>query len=310
MRTDFDPDEFVSLVASVGMAIVGQSPQIAPADRRMYALRDVTATIECVPLIVGSILSKKLAADLEGLVLDVKVGDGAFMENMDRARPLAERLVATADRLGLPATAVMTDMGSPLGRAVGNALEVLEAVESLKGGGPQDVRETSLVLASRMILMGGLADDADEALSVATDALDGGRALESFHRFVEAQGGDPAFLDNPDLMPRAPVRLGVRSVASGWIADIDALAVGLVATGLGAGRRRVGESIDPSVGVEVVASVGSEVREGDELAVVHAASSDDAEGAAERLIAAFKTSEDEVEAPGRVLEVLDRYSTS
>jgi pyrimidine-nucleoside phosphorylase len=304
MRTDFAPDDFVSLVATVGMAIVGQSPRIAPADRRMYALRDVTATIECVPLIVGSILSKKLAADLDALVLDVKVGDGAFMEDVASARRLAEALVATARRLGLPATAVLTDMGSPLGRTVGNALEVRESVEVLRGEGPRDTRETSLILASRMILMGRLAESADQALSMATAALDGGEALAVFTRFVEAQGGDASIVEDPNRLPSAPIRTPVPAVTSGFVTDIDALAVGLVATGLGAGRRRVGEAIDPSVGVEMIASVGSEVRAGDDLAIVNAAGQDEADLAVGRLQQAFAVGPGSVSPPERLIEII------
>ncbi len=167
LSTDFPPEEVRELVARVGMAIVGQSPEMAPADQRMYALRDVTATIECPPLIVGSILSKKLAAGLDALVLDVKVGRGAFVCDLDDARRLAERLISTAARLGLPAAALLTDMGSPLGRAVGNALEVAEAIRVLEGEGPSDVREVSVALAARMISLAGLAPDVEAAAVLA-----------------------------------------------------------------------------------------------------------------------------------------------
>ncbi|MBN2564794.1 MAG: thymidine phosphorylase, partial [Candidatus Eisenbacteria bacterium] len=308
MRTDFPPDEFVSLVASVGMAIVGQSPQIAPADRRMYALRDVTATIECVPLIVSSILSKKLAADLNALVLDVKVGEGAFMGDVSSARQLALALVSTARRLGLPATSVLTDMSSPLGLTVGNALEVREAIDVLKGGGPEDVRETSLILASRMILMGGLAADTQDAERQAARCLESGGALAVFGRFVEAQGGDPSVIDRLDILPSAPFSAVVKAPISGFVDGINALAAGFVATGLGAGRRRVGEEVDPSVGIEILAPVGCEVGAGDALAMVHAASERDADLAIERLSGAFAIGEERSSTRGRLIEILEPTS--
>ncbi len=305
MRTDFGPAKFAQLVADVGMAIVGQSPQLAPADRKMYALRDVTATVECVPLIVGSILSKKLASGLDALVLDVKVGRGAFMGDIEQARRLASALVRTAGRLGLPATALLTDMASPLGRMVGNALEVRESIEVLKGHGPSDVRETSLVLAARMILMAGLADGAEEAGALATAALDEGRALEVFSRFISAQGGDAGVIENPDALPSAAVVAEVAASGDGFVTGVDALTVGLAATGLGAGRRTVDEVVDPAVGVEIVAPVGTAVGRGDVVALVHARGKDEAERALERVGAAFDYGSDEPPVCDRLLEVFE-----
>jgi len=305
MRTDFPPDEFARLVADVGMAIVGQSPRLAPADRRMYALRDVTATVECVPLIVGSILSKKLAAGLDALVLDVKVGRGAFMGDLERARTLASALVRTATRLGLPSTAVLTDMASPLGRTVGNALEVRESIEVLKGAGPSDVRETSLILASRMILMAGLASGIDEASDVAVGALDDGRALEVFGRFVSAQGGDAGVVDDPDMLPGADAVLEVVATGEGFVTAIDALTIGLAATSLGAGRRTVEEAVDPGVGIEIVARVGAAVSAGDVVALVHGRRQDEARGAAERVGLAFEYGSNEPTHVGRLIEILE-----
>ena len=305
MRTDFPPERFAQLVADVGMAIVGQSPQLAPADRKMYALRDVTATVECVPLIVGSILSKKLASGLDALVLDVKVGRGAFMGDIKQARLLASALVRTAGRLGLPATALLTDMTSPLGRMVGNALEVRESIEVLKGDGPADVRETSLLLAGRMILMSGLAAGVDEAGALATDALDGGRALEVFSRFIAAQGGDAGVVENPDALPSAAAVAEVTASGDGFVTGVDALTVGLAATGLGAGRRTVDEVVDPAVGVEIVAPIGASVGKGDVVALVHARGKDEAESALERVGSAFDYGSDEPLVRGRLLEVFE-----
>jgi pyrimidine-nucleoside phosphorylase len=306
MRTDFPPDRFADLVAEVGMAIVGQSPRLAPADRKMYALRDVTATIECVPLIVGSILSKKLAAGLDGLVLDVKVGRGAFMGTLEGARELAAALVGTAGRLGLPAAALLTDMGSPLGRTVGNALEVREAVAVLKGEGPPDVRETSLALASRMALMGGVASDVAEADRAVESALDDGRALEVFGRFVAAQGGDPAVVDDPGrVLPSADTVLEARAAGEGFVTAIDALSIGFAATALGAGRRTVEEEVDPAVGIEIAAPVGAQVKPGDVVALIHARGTAEAEDAAARVAAAFEYGPARPAPAARLMEVLE-----
>lgn len=304
-HTDFPPERVVELVSDVGMAIVGQSPKMAPADRKMYALRDVTATVECVPLIVGSILSKKLAAGLDALVLDVKVGRGAFMSDIDSARDLASRLISTAVRLGLPTTALLTDMDSPLGLTVGNALEVRESIDTLRGDGPRDVREVSLALAARMIVAAGCAGDVPSAWRDAESALDGGRALELFGRFVEAQGGDASVIDGVDTLPSAPVREVVRAPAGGFVGGIDAMGIGLSAVALGAGRATVGDEIDPSVGIEITAPVGAEVREGDSLAVLHASTDAAATAVSARVRAAFELCEDRVVTTSRILEAMD-----
>jgi pyrimidine-nucleoside phosphorylase len=307
MRTDLTPEEARRIVGDVGMSVMGQSPRMAPADMRMYALRDVTATVECVPLIVASILSKKLAAGLDGLVLDVKVGRGAFMGDLAGARRLAAALCSTARHLGLPAVALLTDMGSPLGLAVGNALEVEEAVEVLRGAGPADVRDTGLALASRMVLLGGLAKDVAGADAMVLSALESGRALEVFARFVRAQGGDARVAEGRAALPRAHLVKEMRAVDGGIVEAIDALEVGLACVALGAGRRAVGGAVDHAVGVVVVSPVGTRVAAGDPLALVHANDEAAAAAAEARLRKAFRVGE---RAPtgngaGRVIEVLE-----
>jgi pyrimidine-nucleoside phosphorylase len=305
MRTDLSPEAMRRVVTDVGMSVIGQSPRMAPADLLMYALRDVTATIECIPLIVASILSKKLAAGLDGLVLDVKVGRGAFMGDLGRARVLSRALCSTAKRLGLPAVAVITDMESPLGRAVGNMLEVEEAVAVLRGGGPGDVRDLSLELASRMILLGGLAQGLADAASRARSALESGEAYDVFLRFVQAQGGDARYLDGRAQLRRASLVTEVRSSAAGYVVAIDALQVGLACVQLGAGRRSVGQPVDHAVGVAIVAPVGAFVAVGGTLALVHANDAAAAAAAERRVQAAFRV---EAEAPRhrpRVIEVLE-----
>ncbi len=310
MRTDFSPKAFVALVSSVGMAIVGQSPEMAPADRRMYALRDVTATVECVPLIVGSILSKKLAAGLDALVLDVKVGRGAFMGDVESARELARRLISTAGRLGLPTTALLTDMQAPLGLAVGNAIEVREALDTLRGGGPADVREVSLALAARMIVAAGVVSDLAAAEVAATSVLDDGSALEVFRRFVEAQGGDPSVVDSPRLLPEAPATRVVAARGDGYVSSIDALEIGLSAVSLGAGREAVGDEVDPSVGIEIAAPLGAEVRVGDALAVLHARTEGDADSVSSRVAGAFELSDAAQHPSSRIIEAIDQAPTT
>jgi pyrimidine-nucleoside phosphorylase len=305
LRTDLSLGDFERVVADVGMAIVGQSSDVAPADRKMYALRDVTATIDCVPLIVSSILCKKLAAGLDGLVLDVKVGRGGFMRDVERARALAERLLGTSRRLGLPAEAILTDMESPLGRQVGNAVEVAEAVDVLGGAGPPDVRETSLALSSRMILLAGLADGPDESAALAAAALDEGAALERFARFVEAQGGDPSFIERRDLLPGASFVRKVESDRAGYVSRVDALEIGLASVELGAGRREVGDAIDPGVGIEIAVPVGEEVTAGSPIALVRGNDSDRTELAARRVKAAFEVAPEPPPARSRVLGLID-----
>jgi len=305
LRTGFGPSDIARLVRDVGFAIVGQSDDVAPADGRIYALRDVTATVECVPLIVASILSKKLAAGLEGLVLDVKVGRGAFMRDLESGRRLAGALVETAARLGLPARAILTDMSAPIGRTVGNALEVAESIDVLKGEGPDDVRETSLALASAMIELGGAADSPGAADRAAAAALDDGRALDVFRRFVAAQGGDERAVDDPGLLPRAPATIPVRAVQEGYVDAIDALEIGLASVVLGAGRKRLGESIDPAVGIVIEAPVGTEVAEGDPVAMVHAADEGTGREVARRIGRAFSIVGDRPEPADRLLDVVE-----
>lgn len=304
-RTDLDDAAFKRVVADVGMSIVGQSPEVAPADRRMYALRDVTATVECIPLIVGSILSKKLAAGLDALVLDVKVGRGAFMGDLASARELASRLIKTAGRLGLPAVALLTDMESPLGSAVGNALEVAESIAVLKGEGPGDVRDLSLAIASRMILLGGAAESTEAASDRARTVLDDGSALTVFTRFVEAQGGDASVVENIDLLPGAPVVVDVPAPRDGFVASADALEIGLASVALGAGRTAVGEDVDPGVGIDLVTPVGSSVVRGETMARIHARTEEQARPAADRVARAVVLARENPGQPRRLLETLE-----
>jgi pyrimidine-nucleoside phosphorylase len=305
MRTDLSQGRLRQVVVDAGMAIVGQSPEMVPADRKMYELRDVTATIECIPLIVSSILSKKLAAGLDALVLDVKVGRGAFMGDIEGARALAKHLISTARRLGLSVSALITDMDSPLGLTVGNSLEVAESVQVLKGGGPRDVRELSLELAARMILLAGLAGGVHAARALAEKTLDEGGALETFVSFVEAQGGSADFVDRPDVLPRASIVEEVRAASSGYVQGVDALEIGLASVALGAGRRAVGDAVDPAVGIEIVAPLGAEVATGDSIARIHANDRRPLGLARPRTEGAFRIGTEEPAVGGRLIEVVE-----
>ncbi|MGF1628647.1 MAG: thymidine phosphorylase [Kiloniellaceae bacterium] len=291
-----DIPRFQKVVAEAGCAIIGQTAELAPADRRLYAVRDVTATVESVPLITASILSKKLAAGLDGLVMDVKVGNGAFASTPQMAEDLAESIVSVAEGAGLPTTALITDMDQPLGRSAGNALEVAECVELLTGAtGDPRLREVTLALAVEMLLLGGLADDAKAARAKAEEALASGRAAERFSAMVAALGGPADFLERPAaLLPSAPIRRPVQAKAAGVLSACDTRAVGMAVIALGGGRRRVEDRIDPAVGIDEILPLGQIVSRSDPIAVVHAADEASAEAAAVLLQKAFEIGQTDV----------------
>jgi pyrimidine-nucleoside phosphorylase len=268
-RVHLSLDEFRQALRHVGCALIGQTAEIAPADRVLYALRDVTATVESIPLITASILSKKIAEGIDALVLDVKCGRGAFMKHRADAVRLAESLVSIAGANGLKATALVTQMDVPLGRAVGNALEVIECLETLKGRGPKDLEALSLHLAARMLLLGGAAASLPEAEGRLHEVLASGRGLEKFREIVVQQGGDPRAVDDYAYLPNAPERLLVRAERPGYVHSLDAERVGRATMLLGAGRDRKEHAIDPAVGAVVLAHRGDEVRAGDPLVELH-----------------------------------------
>jgi pyrimidine-nucleoside phosphorylase len=274
---------FSRQVDEVGLAFAGQTSEIAPADRKLYALRDVTATVDSIPLITASILSKKLAANLDALVMDIKVGRGAFMQTLERARELGRSIVRVGRAAGLPVSVRFTAMDAPLGRAVGNALETREAFEVLAGGGPEDVIECSMALGAQMLRRGGLAGSEAAARRMLVAALQSRRALALMQAVVRSQGGDPRVVSEPDRLPRAPCRVVIRAPRSGWVRALDALVVGRACIALGAGRARSDEPIDPRVGVILRCKPGERVRASDPLAEVHATD----QAAARRAIASI-----------------------
>ncbi len=281
-ETQPDVATFRAVVRDVGCAIIGQTENLAPADRRLYGVRDVTATVESIPLIVSSILSKKVAAGLQGLVMDVKCGSGAFCDTEAMARDLAQSLVTVANQAGLPTTALITDMNSVLGRDVGNALEVVETVAYLKGEGTRDPRlhEVVIALAGEMLALGKLAPSVAAGRARAEAALDDGRAAEKFARMVSALGGPDDFLEHSSrYLSRAPVIKTCTAEQSGHVVGMNARQVGIAVVELGGGRSHVDDAVDPSVGLTEMIAIGTHVRAGSPLCVVHAASEDDADAA-------------------------------
>jgi pyrimidine-nucleoside phosphorylase/thymidine phosphorylase len=268
-RVDLPVERFRAQVAELGCCLIGQTARIAPADKRLYALRDVTATVESIPLIAGSIMSKKLAEGIDGLVLDVKVGGGAFMKTLEDARLLARTLGGIGRTMGKRVTALLTDMSQPLGRAVGNALEVEESIEILRGRGPADVRALTVELGAEMLLLGGVAATLGEGRAAIAAAIADGRGLARFRQIVEAQGGDPRAVDDPSRLPRSARLQDVPSPAAGVVEAIDAEAVGLAAMALGAGRARVEDRIDPAAGIVVHKRLGDTVERGEPLCTLH-----------------------------------------
>jgi pyrimidine-nucleoside phosphorylase len=270
-RVELGVEEMRAQVRRIGCALVGQSPALVPADGALYALRDVTGTVASVPLIASSIMSKKLAGGAGTVVLDVKYGSGAFMSTPEAARELASALVTIGEGAGRRTRAVLSSMREPLGRAVGNALEVREALETLNGSGPADLWALTLELGAHLMLLAGLAESADEAKRRLAELRDSGAASRRMEMLVEAQGGDPAVVARPELLAPAPiVRVVDAEAGERWVADADARGVADAALELGAGRRRKGDPVDPAVGVVVRARVGDRISGGEPLAEIHA----------------------------------------
>jgi pyrimidine-nucleoside phosphorylase len=305
-RVEIDPERMRRQVERIGAALVGQSPALVPADGKLYALRDVTGTVDSVPLIAGSIMSKKLAGGARSIVLDVKWGAGAFMTTLEEARELARTLVRIGEGAGRATRAVLSSMREPLGRAVGNALEVREAIETLHGRGPADLWALTLELGTHQLLMAGLAADRDAARALLTRLRDEGEGARKLAELIEAQDGDPRVVDDPSILPSAPVLVTVAMAHEGprWVAEADARAVGDAALALGAGRRSKGDPIDPAVGIVMRARIGDRLEPGAPLADIHARDEAGARQAEAALRAAFVLSPAPVAAPADAYEVI------
>jgi len=299
--TDLSVDEFKRYLSKIGVAMMGQSADLCPADGRIYALRDVTATVSSIPLIAASISAKKIAEGAEGLVLDVKAGSGAFMTDEQSAELLAREIISITNRFNVKTTSILSDMNQPLGCAIGNALEVAEAIACLKGQGPDDLRKIVLELAAEMLVLAGRKDRV-EARKRAEDALERGRALEKFRQMVRIQGGDPRIVDDPVLLPQAAWKIKASSERSGIVQSINTYQIGMLAVELGAGRRRKEDLIDPAVGFEIYKKIADEVREGEALATVHA--SDESKGlrVAEELKGCFETGDGSPNVPPLIIK--------
>jgi thymidine phosphorylase len=297
-----DMDALHDLVRRNGLAMIGQGPELAPADGRLYAVRDVTATVESVPLIVSSILAKKLAEGLDGLVLDVKTGNGAFLVDREQSRDLARNLCATANRAGTPCCALLTDMDQPLAWTAGNALEIREAIDFVTGSkrNPR-LLEVMLGLSSELLVLGDLASDPGAALDKLNRLLDSGDVAERFSIMVAGQGGPADLLEHPErYLPEAPVVAPVPAVEGGWITRMDTRALGMTVVRLGGGRLSVSDTIDPSVGLSGLPDVGNRIEAGQPLCRVHAASEADWAAAAARVTAAIELGNESC-APGLVI---------
>ena len=266
-RTALSLDELRDAIRRVGCALIGQTKEIAPADRRLYALRDVTGTVESIPLISASIMSKKIAEGIKALVLDVKTGAGAFMKTLDESRALAQSLVSIGTASGVRTEALITAMDTPLGTMVGNAMEVIESIEVLKGRGPKDTTDLSVALAARMLLLGGVHADEASAERAVWDAIASGAGLDVFRQIIENQGGDPRVIDDYNRLPSTPHEHAVKAPRTGFVV-LHAELVGRAAVALGAGRERLEDIVDPAVGIELLAPQGTMVQAGDAVLLV------------------------------------------
>ncbi|MDO8543668.1 MAG: thymidine phosphorylase [Opitutaceae bacterium] len=269
-RVDLSFEEYRAQLERIGLCLIGQTRELAPADRKLYALRDVTATVECIPLICASILSKKLAEGTDVLVGDVKFGRGAFMKTKADARRLAQELVSVATSMGTPMRAVLTAMHEPLGRTVGNALEVVESIACLHGRGPADTMAVTYAVAEQMLVLAGAAGSTAEARSKLEQTITSGAARRKFSEVIEAQGGDARVIDEPARLPQARLKEPLRATRAGFVGDVDAMGVALAALRLGAGRSRAEDRVDPAVGVSDLVKIGERIEAGAPLCVVHA----------------------------------------
>ncbi|MHB8171785.1 MAG: thymidine phosphorylase, partial [Thermincolia bacterium] len=280
-------EQFIEKVNSVKVAVVGQTGNLVPADKKMYALRDVTATVNCIPLIASSIMSKKIAAGADAIVLDVKTGSGAFMKTLEDSFELAKAMVDIGTQVGRNTVAVVTTMDQPLGYAVGNALEVKEAMSTLKGGGPADLRELCLTLGGHMIKLASLVGSAEEGKEKLAGLLDGGAALVKFKEMIAAQGGNPEVVEKQDLLPQAGQLVEVKATQDGYVQSMEAETIGIAATILGAGRETKDSIIDPAAGIVLRKKVGDQVKAGDALAVLHVNRHDKVEEARQMVTGAY-----------------------
>ena len=303
-HTDLTPEQFIRNVNTIHIAVAGQTANLAPADKKLYALRDVTGTVDQMSLIASSIMSKKLASGADGIVLDVKTGDGAFMKALDDARALAEEMVSIGKLAGKDVSAVISDMDQPLGSAVGNALEVKEAIHTLKGQGPEDLEQLVLVLGSIMTVKAGRAENTEEAERLLRDSLESGRAFEVFKAFIRAQGGDPEEAEHPELLPSAAYQEAVCAERDGFVSDIRTEEIGRICLLLGGGRETKESAIDLSVGLVLCKKKGDAVKKGEPLAVIHASDPGKLSEAKKRLLESYEFTSQKPEAAPLIKDII------
>lgn len=302
-HVEISNDEFIRLVNENKIAVIGQSGDLTPADKKLYSLRDVTATVNSIPLIASSIMSKKIAAGSDAIVLDVKTGKGAFMKTEEESIELAKAMVAIGKNVGRRTMAVISDMSQPLGRAIGNALEIKESIETLQGNGPEDLLELSLTLGSQMVVLGQKAKTLEEARELLVNNIQNGKALEKFKQFLANQGGDASVVDNPEKLPKAKYKIELKAKKSGYVAELVADEIGHAAMLLGAGRQTTDSTIDLSVGIVLNKKVGDYVEENESLLTIHS-QSEDIEHIKERLYKNIKITETKVEPPLLIKQII------
>ncbi|KAB7672877.1 pyrimidine-nucleoside phosphorylase [Bacillus sp. B1-b2] len=302
-HVEIENEEFIDLVNKNKLAVIGQSGNLTPADKKLYALRDVTATVNSIPLIASSIMSKKIAAGADAICLDVKTGSGAFMKTLEDSRELAVAMVQIGNNVGRKTMAVISDMSQPLGFAIGNALEVKEAIDTLNGKGPEDLTELCLILGSHMVYLAGKADSTEEARLMLQEVIDNGKALETFKLFLSSQGGDATVVDNPELLPSAKYVIELPAKQSGYISEITADSIGTAAMILGAGRATKDSEIDLAVGLVLRKKIGDQVNEGDSLVTIYS-NNEDVEEVKNSLYEHIQISSEEVKAPTLIYEVI------
>jgi len=303
MKVEIAMKDFIQQVNDIKLSIIGQSQDLAPADKYLYALRDVTATVESIPLIASSIMSKKLAAGADAIVLDVKFGNGAFMKTLDDARELARTMVEIGKDAGKKTAALLTDMNQPLGFAIGNALEVKEAIETLKGNGPKDLQELVLRLGAWMLVLAGKSETPEAAYDTLSGILDSGAALSTFKEFVKRQGGDVSQIDDPAKLPTARQTVPVISDQEGFVKSIGAQSIGVAAMTIGAGRATKEDSIDMAVGIVLLKKVGDRIAKGDALALLHV-NGQDCQEALRMSRSAYCIQEAPVSAPTLIYDII------
>ncbi|MGG4168551.1 pyrimidine-nucleoside phosphorylase [Rossellomorea vietnamensis] len=295
-HVEIENEEFIRLVNKNKLAVIGQSGNLTPADKKLYSLRDVTATVNSIPLIASSIMSKKIAAGADAIVLDVKTGAGAFMKTLDDSKDLAKAMVNIGNNVGRKTMAVISDMSQPLGYAIGNALEVKEAIDTLKGEGPEDLTELCLTLGSHMVFLAEKASTLEEARALLQKAIEDGSALENFKIFLESQGGDPSVVDEPSKLPQAEYKIELEAKQGGYVSEIVADAVGTAAMWLGAGRATKDSVIDLAVGLELRKKIGDAVKAGESLATIYS-NDENIDNVKEKLYESIKVTSEHVDAP-------------